>query len=94
MADLSTFTVGQTTYNIKDTTARGLLGTKVTGTVSGNTLAFTNSKISNNVEIDGPYVQNNLIGLESVVFNGTTVTYTLENETADGASAYIWVGRE
>ena len=65
--------------------------TKVTGTVDDDTLEFTNAAITATCVIDGPYIEDVLIGIDSVTQSGTTVTYTLEDDTADGTSAYIWV---
>jgi hypothetical protein len=65
--------------------------TKVTGTVDDDTLEFTNAAITATCVIDGPYIEDVLIGIDSVTQSGTTVTYTLEDDSADGASAYIWV---
>lgn len=72
-------------------TAIGYSATKVTGTVDDDTLEFTNAAITATCVIDGPYIEDVLIGIDSVTQSGTTVTYTLEDDTADGASAYIWV---
>lgn len=63
------------------------LGTKLTSTVSGNTLAFTN--VSG--VVDGPYIQDVLVGIDSVSVSGTTVTYTLSDASANGKTAYIWL---
>lgn len=65
--------------------------TKVTGTVDDDTLEFTNAAITATCVIDGPYIEDVLIGIDSVTQSGTTVTYTLEDNSADEASAYIWV---
>lgn len=64
---------------------------KVTGTVSGDTLSFTNSKISSTAALDGPYIADVLVGITDVAISGTTVTYTLSSEDANGKGAYLWV---
>lgn len=67
------------------------MGTKVSGTVSGSTLSFTNSAIKSNSIIDGPYIADVLTGIDTVSQNGTTITFVLENDSANGKTAYIWV---
>lgn len=70
------------------------LGKKLSSTVSGNTLEFTDGSISglsgNNI-IDGPYIKDVLAGITSVAVNGNTVTFTLNNSDANGKAAFIWV---
>lgn len=66
-------------------------GVKVTGTVSGSSLAFTDASIGANSVIDGPYVADMVVGIDSVSISGTTITYTLADSDANGKSAYIWV---
>ena len=63
----------------------------VTGTVNDDTLEFTDNAITATCIIDGPYIEDALIGIDSVSQSGTTITYTLEDSSADDASAYIWV---
>lgn len=67
------------------------LGTKLTATVSGNTVSFTDAGITVNSIFDGPYVADILASLDDVSINGTTVTFTFEDTLADGKTAYIWV---
>lgn len=65
---------------------------KVTATVSGNTLAFTDAKIGvASTVIDGPYIADVLVGILSASISGTTITYTLSNSSANNKSAYIWL---
>ena len=66
-------------------------GVKVSATVSGSSLAFTDAAIGANSVIDGPYVADMIVGIGSVSTSGTTITYTLEDSSANGKSAYIWV---
>lgn len=63
----------------------------VSATVDDDTVEFTDTTITATCIIDGPYIEDVLIGIDSVTQSGTTVTYTLEDSSADGASAYIWV---
>lgn len=67
------------------------LGKKVSSTVSGSSVAFTDASISSTSVIDGPYVADVLIGIEEVEVNSTTVTYTFDSEDANGKTAYIWI---
>lgn len=66
-------------------------GTKVNATVSGASLSFTNSNITSNSIIDGPYIADVLVGLKTVSQSGTTITYTLSNSSANGKNAYIYI---
>lgn len=66
-------------------------GVKVSATVSGSSLAFTDASIGANSVIDGPYVADMIVGIDSVSTNGTTITYTLADSDANGKTAYIWV---
>jgi len=68
-----------------------VLGKKLTGTVSGTSLAFTDASITATAVIDGPYIADVLIGITAVATSGTTVTYTFADNTANGKAAYIWV---
>ena len=76
--------------NVISSTGGGL-GTKLTSTVSGDTVSFTSAAITANAVIDDLYIQNIFIGIVDKVINGTTITYTLEDNSANGASAVIWV---
>lgn len=77
---------------MNDIPGGGGLGTKLTSTVSDDTLTFTNAGITANAVIDGPYIQGVLIGLLELDDSTTgTLVYTLEDDSADGATAYIWV---
>lgn len=67
---------------------------KLTATVSGKSVAFTDSKIGDNVNpptIDGPYIADVLVGLVSATISSNTLTYTLADNSANGKSAYIWL---
>ena len=66
-------------------------GVKVLATVSGSSLAFTDASIGANSVIDGPYIKDMIVGIDSVSTSGTTITYTLEDSSANGKTAYIWV---
>lgn len=77
---------------MNDIPGGGGLGTKLTSTVSGDTLTFTDAGITASAVIDGPYIQGVLIGLLELDDSTTgTLVYTLEDDSADGATAYIWV---
>lgn len=70
----------------------GSLGTKLTSTVSNDTLTFTSASITSSKIIDGPYIQGVLIGILELDDSTTgTLVYTLEDDSANGATAYIWV---
>lgn len=66
-------------------------GVKVSSTVSGKTVSFTNAAITSSKTIDGPYIADVLVGIESMSSSGTTITYTLEDESANGKTAVIFV---
>lgn len=88
----STASTSNKLATMNDIPGGGGLGTKLTSTVSDDTLTFTNVAITANVVIDGPYIQGALIGILSLDDSTSgTIEYTLEDDTADGASAYIWV---
>lgn len=72
-----------------------VLGEQVYSTVVGDTLEFTDPLIITNCAIDGPYINNTLIGLKDAEIDteNYTLTYTLSSTEADGASAYIWIRR-
>ena len=77
---------------MNDIPGGGGLGTKLTSTVSNDSLTFTNVAITSSAVIDGPYIQGVLIGLLELDDSTTgTLVYTLEDDSADGATAYIWV---
>lgn len=67
------------------------LGTKLESTVSGNTVTFTSDLIGSDSVPDGPYIKDVLTGLQGVAYNGTTITYTLTDTSADGKEAYLWI---
>lgn len=67
---------------------------KVTSTVSGNTVSFTDDKIQSNVIhpiIDGPYISNVMVSVTGASVSNNTVTFTLDSELANGQTAYIWL---
>ena len=66
-------------------------GEKITSTVSGNTVTFTSDLIGSDSVPDGPYIKDVLTGLQGVAYNGTTITYTLTDTSADGKEAYLWI---
>ena len=66
------------------------LGKKLTATVSGATVSFTDSAIPAGV-IDGPYIADLQMGVEKVVISSNTAAFTLSNSSANGKTAYIWV---
>lgn len=65
-------------------------GTVVTSTVSGNTVTFTDASITANAEIR-LFIKDSDIGYISKSINGTSITYTLEDNSANNKSAYIRV---
>ncbi|MBQ7563922.1 MAG: bacterial Ig-like domain-containing protein [Lachnospiraceae bacterium] len=67
------------------------LGAKVFGVVVGDTLTLTGDDITANVIVTGPYFEDTLIGIKSVVRDGNTLTYTLTDDSADGVNAFIYV---
>lgn len=67
------------------------LGTKVTATVSGSAVTFTNAAITNTCVIIGPFVENVLVGLDSASQSGTSVTFNFVDASADTESALIYV---
>lgn len=68
----------------------GGLGDKVSGTVSGNTLTLTGTAITATAAFTGPYIQDVLIGVQSVVRNGNTLTYTLTDNSANGKKGFVY----
>lgn len=64
---------------------------KLTATVSGSSVSFTDSAITSTAAMDGPYIADVLIGVTEVSVSGTTVTFTLSSEDANGKGAYLWV---
>lgn len=69
---------------------------KVTSTVSGNSLVFTDNIIGNTLNpptIDGPYIADMLTIISSITVDTSNnrITYTLTNNDANGKSAYIWL---
>lgn len=90
----ATLKKGVTAYNAAGQLITGEMedmGTKVSSTVSDDTVSFTNAAITNNSIIDGPYIADVLVGLVEAEQTGTTVTFTLTDDSADGKNAYIWV---
>ena len=74
-----------------DSKVKGSLGTKLSATVSGTALTFTDASILSTSVIDGPYIADVLIGINEVSTGTNTITYTLEDDSASGKTAYIWV---
>lgn len=76
-------------------------GVKVTGTVSGGSLELTDEVINENSAVDGPYIKDTVIGVKTTSFETVTdpvtekasgkITYTLQDQTAAGKPAHIWV---
>lgn len=71
------------------------LGKRVSSTVSGLTVAFTDASIADTAStvavIDGPYIENAAANFEYVTVSGTTATFTLADDSADTETAFIWV---
>lgn len=80
-------TISDDSANNKTIVTIEALGTKLTSTVSGNTLTFTD--VSG--VVDGPYIEDVLVGIDSLSVNGSTITYTLSDASANGKTAYIWL---
>lgn len=66
------------------------LGKVVTSTVSGNSLSFTDASIANGI-IDGPFIDSVPIITQKPTVSGTTVSYVLADNSANGQSAFIYV---
>lgn len=67
-------------------------GKRVSSTVSGSTVAFTDTLISSSSSvIDGPYIQDILTGIQSQTISGNTLTFTLTDSAADTKNAYIYI---
>lgn len=64
---------------------------KIAGTVSGTSLAITDSRLGGNVLVDGPYVNGLAPVLVGTAQSSNTITYTFKDDSADGLSAYILV---
>lgn len=67
------------------------LGKRVSSTVDDDSVSFIDSAIGNTSIIDGPYIQDVLVGVVDAEQSSTTVTFTLSDDSADGKTAYIWV---
>lgn len=64
---------------------------RLTSTVSGREVSFTDNSITDTAAIDGPYIADILVGVIAVEVTGTTVKYTLSSRDANGKTAYAWV---
>ena len=64
--------------------------TKVTGTVSGNTVSFTNENVPTGA-IDDPWIDGVQIRIISKSISGNTITFTFEDDSANGRAAYIFI---
>ena len=67
------------------------VGTRLSTTVNGNVVIFTDPCIKSDSTIDGPYFDNVLVKIASITVGINSMSYLLESNVADGRSAYIWV---
>lgn len=86
--DNEKFLKGDGTWGVADS-----LGTVVTSTVNGKTVSFTDVNIIDTSIIDGVYVKDSLVGLNSYEFDAIThtLTFTFIDNSADGKTAIIYV---
>ena len=68
-------------------------GNKLTATVSGTSLVFSDSSILNTSIIEGPYILDGWTGITAVSYNSSnnSITYTFSDSSCDGKSAIIFV---
>jgi hypothetical protein len=66
-------------------------GKKVSGTVSGSSVTFTDADLTSDSIIDGPYVGGMVMGIASVTPSTGSVTFTFTSSSASGQTAYIWI---
>ena len=76
---------------VKDQVASKISGKKVAGTVSSTSVTFTDSALTSDSIIDGPYVAGYVMGIASVTPSTGSVTFTFTSADADGETAYIWI---
>ena len=67
------------------------IGKRITGTISGNKLVMTDSEITNNSVIEGPYVDGMYLAIKSFSQSGTTITFTFYNTSGNGKGAIAWI---
>lgn len=78
-------------YTVSEQLTTKISGKKVQGTVSSTSVTFTNSALTSDSIIDGPYVAGYVMGIASVTPGTGSVTFTFTSADADGETAYIWI---
>lgn len=69
-----------------------IYGKKISSTVVGNTITFTDDMIAeDSTIIDGPYVQQFHVTYVSAVIEGNTLVIDLANDDANGSTAYVYL---
>ncbi len=66
---------------------------KISATVSGSSVSFTDNSLTSTSVIDGVYVTDVIVFVAGCSYNSSThtVTYTFKDSSANGKTAYIWV---
>lgn len=79
------------TEQVNDLTSTKISGKKVSGTVSGSSVTFTDADLTSDSIIDGPYVGGMVMRIDSVTPSTGSVTFTFTSSSASGQPAYIWI---
>lgn len=68
-------------------------GKKLTTTIANGKATFTDDSITSTAVIEGPFVADVLVGIDSIDISGTTIEYTFADQSgsANGKSCVIWV---